>query len=225
MKSSTTRTDLHLPTALRTDTRASCRPNSTTAAERKSPLRHRALTTLPALRHLLAPFAVAAMLLGLAGNANAQALSFGAEPSIDDQVYTVGQAVNVTLPEATGGVAPLTYDLTATDGSALPPPIGLVINPTNRTLTGTPSLQVAEAVSYRWTVTDSASPAVSQSIDFTITVNAAPEHRPGLRRRRVHRSRDLLPGHGYYAADPAASHRRRGRHHLRPDPAHPRHVL
>ena len=68
-------------------------------------------------RHLLAPFAIAAMLLGLAGNANAQALSFGAEPSIDDQVYTVGQAVNVTLPQATGGTAPLTYSLTRTNGN------------------------------------------------------------------------------------------------------------
>ena len=124
-------------------------------------------------RHLLAPFAIAAMLLGLAGNANAQALSFGAEPSIDDQVYTVGQAVSVTLPQATGGVAPLTYSLTRTNGNAIPPPRGVIINPTDRTLRGTPE-QVAEAVSYRWTVTDSASPVVMQHIPFTITVNAAP---------------------------------------------------
>ena len=161
-------------------------PTPVTHKHRSKPMIHRPniLTTLPRalpaianrrtyLRHLLAPFAIAAMLLGLAGNANAQALSFGAEPSIDDQVYTVGQAVNVTLPQATGGVAPLTYSLTRTNGNAIPPPRGVVINPTNRTLIGTP-VQVAEAVSYRWTVTDSASPVVMQHIPFTITVNAAP---------------------------------------------------
>ena len=142
-------------------TRLGLSPNSTARASKSR------------ARHLLAPFAIAAMLLGLAGNANAQALSFGAEPSIDDQVYTVGQAVDVTLPPATGGVAPLTYSLTRANGNAIPPPRGVVINPTNRTLRGTP-LQVAEAVSYRWTVTDSASPAVMQHIPFTITVNAAP---------------------------------------------------
>ena len=100
-------------------TRLGLSPNSTARASKSR------------ARHLLAPFAIAAMLLGLAGNANAQTLSFGAEPSIDDQVYTVGQAVNVTLPQATGGTAPLTYSLTA-DGRqwSLPPPRGLVINPT-----------------------------------------------------------------------------------------------
>ena len=142
-------------------TRLGLSPNSTARASKSR------------ARHLLAPFAIAAMLLGLAGNANAQALSFGAEPSIDDQVYTVGQAVNVTLPAATGGVAPLTYSLTRTNGNAIPPPRGVIISPTDRTLRGTPE-QVAEAVSYRWTVTDSASPVVMQHIPFTITVNAAP---------------------------------------------------
>ena len=148
------------------------------------------LTTLPRalpaianrrtyLRHLLAPFAIAAMLLGLAGNANAQQLSFGIDPAIDDQVYTVGEAVNVTLLVATGGVAPITYNLTATDGSAQPPPIGLVFNPTNRTLIGTPSVAAA-AVSYRWIVTDSASPAVSRMLDFTITVNAVVDTAPAF---------------------------------------------
>ena len=96
--------------------------------------------------------------------------SFGGAP-VAAQVYTVGQTVALTLPEATGGMAPLTYTLTAPDGSPLPPPIGLVINPTARTLIGTPMFAVEE-MTYRWTVTDSAS--MSQSIDFTITVNAAP---------------------------------------------------
>ena len=130
-------------------------------------------------RRLLAPFAIAAMLLGLAGNANAQQLSFGIDPAIDDQVYTVGEAVNVTLLVATGGVTPITYNLTATDGSAQPPPIGLVFNPTNRTLIGTPSVAAA-AVSYRWIVTDSASPAVSRMLDFTITVNAVVDTAPAF---------------------------------------------
>ena len=98
--------------------------------------------------------------------------SFGTA-TVAAQVYTVGQAVNVTLPVATGGVAPLTYNLTATDGSVQPPPIGLVIDPTARTLIGTPMF-AAEEVTYRWTVTDSATTPASQNIDFTITVNAAP---------------------------------------------------
>ena len=107
----------HRPSTLTTLllTRLGLSPNSTARASKSR------------ARHLLAPFAIAAMLLGLAGNANAQALSFGAEPSIDDQVYTVGQAVNVTLPQATGGVAPLTYSLTRTNGNAIPPPRGVVI--------------------------------------------------------------------------------------------------
>ena len=153
----------HRPSTLTTLllTRLGLSPNSTARASKSR------------ARHLLAPFAIAAMLLGLAGNANAQQLSFGIDPAIDNQVYTVGEAVNVTLLVATGGVAPLTYNLTATDGSAQPPPIGLVFNPTNRTLIGTPSVAAA-AVSYRWIVTDSASPAVSRMLDFTITVNAAP---------------------------------------------------
>ena len=98
--------------------------------------------------------------------------SFGGAP-VAAQVYTVGQTVALTLPEATGGMAPLTYTLTAPDGSPLPPPIGLVINPTARTLVGAPSF-ITEEVTYRWTVTDSASPPAMRNIDFTITVNAAP---------------------------------------------------
>ena len=163
----------HRPSTLTTLllTRLGLSPNNTARASKSR------------ARHLLAPFApfaVAAMLLGLAGNANAQQLSFGIDPAIDDQVYTVGQAVNVTLLNATGGTAPLRYDLTAADGSALPPPVGLVINSANRTLIGTPSVAAA-AVSYRWTVTDSASPTPAmRNIDFTITVNAAPDTAPAF---------------------------------------------
>ena len=92
--------------------------------------------------------------------------------AVSPQIYTVGQTVALTLPEATGGTAPLTYTLTAPDGSALPPPTGLTFNAAARTLIGTPSV-VTEEVSYRWTVTDSASPPAMRNIDFTITVNAA----------------------------------------------------
>ena len=92
--------------------------------------------------------------------------------AVSPQIYTVGQTVALTLPEATGGTAPYTYTLTAPDGSPLPPPIGVVISPTARTLIGTPMF-AAETVTYRWTVTDSASPVVMRNIDFTITVNAA----------------------------------------------------
>ena len=61
----------HRPSTLTTLllTRLGLSPNSTARA---SKLR---------ARHLLAPFAIAAMLLGLAGNANAQQLSFGIDPS------------------------------------------------------------------------------------------------------------------------------------------------
>ena len=89
------------------------------------------------LRHLLAPLALAAMLLGLSSNANAQSAP-GYSTFPPAQVFTVGTAVNLTLPAATGGDAPVTYTLSPT----VP---GLTLNPNTRVLSGTPTTAAALA--------------------------------------------------------------------------------
>ena len=118
---------------------------------------HRPNTLVTFLRHLLAPLAVAAMLLGLASNANAQ-LAFPSGSGIGvfpnfalTLIYPSGVAITpTTLPAATGGTGAVTY--------ALPtPPVGLTFNPSTRVLTGTP---VAPTSSYGfdYVATDSATP-------------------------------------------------------------------
>ncbi len=79
------------------------------------------------------------------------------------QSYTVGTAVDVTLPLATGGIGDLSYTLT----DALP--AGLNFNPASRRLTGTPSTMTS-ATTLTYTVTD-ANGATAMA-DFTVTVNA-----------------------------------------------------
>ena len=84
---------------------------------------HRPNTLVTLLRRLLAPLAVAAMLLGLAGNANAQ-LAFptgsgiGVFPNFAlTLIYPSGVAITpTTFPAATGGTGAVTY--------ALPDPAG-----------------------------------------------------------------------------------------------------
>ena len=63
-----------------------------------------------------------------------------------DPVFTTGTPVNLTLPAATGGNAPLTYSLT-------PAIAGLTLNPTTRVLSGTPTVS-AGSTPYTYTVTD-----------------------------------------------------------------------
>ena len=78
--------------------------------------------------------------------------------------YTVGEAVNVTLPSASGGNSPLTYSVTP----ALPP--GLTFNATTRTIGGTPTTPQPRT-EYAYTVTDADRDTVT--IRFGITVAAA----------------------------------------------------
>ena len=90
-----------------------------------------------------------------------------ARPFFDDgpgEQYTVGEAVNVTLPSASGGNSPLTYSVTP----ALP--AGLTFNATTRTiavLQTTPQPRTE----YAYTVTDADRDTVT--IRFGITVAAA----------------------------------------------------
>ena len=117
------------------------------------------------LRHLLAPFATAAMLLGLASNAAAQGPGGVPEYSTFPaaQVFTVGVEITpVTLPAASGGDAPLTYTL-------IPTVPGLTLNPTTRVLTGTPTT-AAPLASYFIRAIDVDDETTQ--INFDITVNA-----------------------------------------------------
>ena len=81
--------------------------------------------------------------------------------AIADQKFTVGEAVNLTLPIATGGTPPYTYTLA-------PLPEGLSFDETRRELSGRPT--TAETTSATYTATDAAN--VSVSLTFTIEVTA-----------------------------------------------------
>ena len=83
---------------------------------------------------------------------------------IAHQTFTVGTPVSLTLPIATGGTPPYTYNI-----SALPP--GLQFDPVDRWLNGTPTTLVnAHPVTY--TATDATS--ASAALTFTITVQDTP---------------------------------------------------
>ena len=81
--------------------------------------------------------------------------------TIADQTFTVGEAVNLTLPIAAGGTPPYTYTLT-------PLPGGLSFDATERELSGTPTTAGTTTTTY--TATDAASGSVS--LTFTIEVTA-----------------------------------------------------
>ena len=79
--------------------------------------------------------------------------------TIADQIFTVGEVVNLTLPMATGGTPPYTYTLA-------PLPAGLSFHEIRRELSGTPT--IAETTAATYTATDAAN--VSASLTFTIEV-------------------------------------------------------
>ena len=79
--------------------------------------------------------------------------------TVADQTFTVGEAVNLTLPIATGGTAPYTYTLS-------PLPAGLSFNATQRELRGTPT--TARTTTTTYTATDAAN--VSAALTFTIEI-------------------------------------------------------
>ena len=85
--------------------------------------------------------------------------------AIGDQIYTQGQKItDLTLPQATGGTAPVTYSLSPA------PPAGLSFNASTRTLSGTPSTSQV-ATTYTYTARDTNGATASES--FSVTVNAA----------------------------------------------------
>ena len=82
-----------------------------------------------------------------------------------NQIYTQNTAIpNLTLPEATGGTAPLTYTLTGPRGV----PEGLAFNPQTRTLSGAP--RAIDLAMLTYTVTDAN--GASTNATFTIFVNS-----------------------------------------------------
>ena len=87
---------------------------------------------------------------------------------VEDQLYTVGDAVSLGLPEAVGGNNGLTYTL---EGEL---PAGLSFDGAARTISGTPPTDVTYAESYAFTyrVTDVDGDAVT--LTFAIRVNGIP---------------------------------------------------
>jgi hypothetical protein len=98
----------------------------------------------------------------------------------DDRSGKLGPKITTaSLPDGTVGV-PYKQSLQATDGTlplkwsvtpTLPP--GLTLDPVSGTLAGTPTA-VAPKVSYKFTVTDSGTPALSTSVDLTLEIKPAP---------------------------------------------------
>ena len=84
--------------------------------------------------------------------------------SVPDQTFTVGTPVNLTLPIATGGTAPYTYNLS-------PIPAGLFFDTTTQLLSGTPTTATPATLT-TYTATDAT--GASASLTFTITVTDAP---------------------------------------------------
>ena len=93
--------------------------------------------------------------------------------STPNSIYTfiIGTtAVSITLPPATGGLAPLDYTLTSEMEMDIP--IGLEFTTATRTLAGMPTETAAVTLTY--TVTDSATPTpATNSLTFMVRVTAA----------------------------------------------------
>ena len=83
---------------------------------------------------------------------------------IADQTFTVGTAVSLTLPTATGGTVPYTYTLTPQ------PPIGLQFDAATLILSGTPNTPIPTST-YTYTAIDAI--GASATLTFTITVTGA----------------------------------------------------
>ena len=94
--------------------------------------------------------------------------AFAADAAVSAQTFTVGTAVDLTLPEATGGEDGIVYTLS----TALP--AGLTFNSGTRVLDGTPTA-VATAATYFYRAADGDGnnmPSDSVLLTFTITVSA-----------------------------------------------------
>ena len=91
--------------------------------------------------------------------------SFGSE-TVAAQTWTVGTAVDVTLPVATGGNGTISYELTP----ALP--TGVTLDATTRKITGAPTA-VASAATYTWRAKDSDNNTANTdtaALTFSVTV-------------------------------------------------------
>ena len=94
--------------------------------------------------------------------------AFAADAEIDDQVYTVGTAIDsLVLPEAAGDDTPFTYSV-----FSLGMPTGLLFESATRTLSGTPEAATDGPVRIIYTVVDSDGD-FGVPLTFSITVNAA----------------------------------------------------
>ena len=85
--------------------------------------------------------------------------------SFSNQTWTVGDTIALTLPEGSGGVGTLTYELTPT---LLPS--GVTFTAATRALAGTPTVAFS-IQTFTYKLTDSE--GISKSITFTIVVNVA----------------------------------------------------
>ena len=111
--------------------------------------------------------AKAALSFSLTVSAQTAAPSFG-NASIAAQSYTQNTAISsLTLPQATGGTAPLTYSLSP----ALP--AGLSFNASTRELSGTPTAALT-ATTYTYTVTDETGATATLSFSLTVTAASQP---------------------------------------------------
>ena len=84
---------------------------------------------------------------------------------VSDQTWTVGVAIHMSLPAATGGNPPLTYGLSPELQA------GLTFDVTARTISGTPTA-VQSATTYVYSATDDDDDTAS--IQFQASVVAAP---------------------------------------------------
>ncbi len=85
------------------------------------------------------------------------------------QTYTAGTPVSLTLPAATGGTAPLTYQLTPFGGSLA---AGLAFDTTTHVVSGTPTTAHAQTT-FAYTVMDSNS-LIGAGGNLEITIREAP---------------------------------------------------
>ena len=108
-------------------------------------------------------------------------------------ILRIGRRSPITFQEASGGVAPYTYELT--DCTL---PAGLEFHPSTRVLSGTPDAEYrGPNCTYR--VTDSASPTASVSLSFELTVEPLEENTWRFRTRTVEPGQGLcvIPGSGW----------------------------
>ena len=110
------------------------------------------------------------------------------DAAIADQVFTQNAAIEpLVLPAATGGDAPLTYELTPS------PPAGLSLDTASRTLSGAPAAAAASAT-YTWTVSDADGDTASLTFSLTVEAPAAPQDNAVLNDALAAHGRALLTG-------------------------------